>query len=143
LNEARRLTDPRYSARPYAAVAAGSAIVLSIARVLTPSPSGVGTHEQLGIPACVFLKVTGWRCPSCGLTTSFAYAAHFSFAEAFFAQPFGFFLFLLVCMAIPSAMVLGWRRVPIENLLYGRYSNQVLYILLALYLGAWIYKLVT
>jgi hypothetical protein len=121
----------------------GCALILSIARVLTPSSSGIGTHEQLGIPACVFLKVTGWRCPSCGLTTSFAYAAHFRFVEAFFAQPFGFALFLLVCLSIPMAIVLGSKRIPIESVLYGRFSNAVLYTLLSLYLAAWVYKLAT
>lgn len=143
LNEARSLTGPQYSSLPYAAVGVGCVIILSLARVLTPSPTGVGTHEQLGIPACVFLKVTGWRCPSCGLTTSFAYAAHLRFVEAFLAQPFGFFLFLLVCLSIPVALFLSVKRVPIENLLYGRFSNAVLYTLLFLYLAAWGYKIAT
>ena len=116
--------------------------MLSIARVLTPSPSGVGTHEQLGLPACIFLKVTGWRCPSCGLTTSFSYAAHFRFGEALFAQPFGLFLFVLVFLSIPLAVYLAWKRVPIDTLIFGRYSNPVLYTLLAFYLIAWIYKLI-
>lgn len=143
MNEARSLSLTRYSSVPYVAWLTGCVMVLSIARVLTPSSTGVGTHEQLGIPACVFLKVTGWRCPSCGLTTSFAYAAHFRFVDAFFTQPFGFLLFLLACFSIPLALFYWLKRIPVENLLYGRYSNAVVYALLFLYLAAWGYKLAT
>lgn len=32
----------------------------------------MGTHMQLGIPPCTFMGMTGWPCPSCGMTTSFA-----------------------------------------------------------------------
>ncbi len=31
-----------------------------------------GTHRQFGLPPCSFKEVTGWPCPSCGMTSSFA-----------------------------------------------------------------------
>ncbi len=49
--------------------------VMGIARVVKPDPRGYGTHEQLGLPPCSFRMLTGVACPSCGMTTSFAYVA--------------------------------------------------------------------
>lgn len=125
----------------YLAMVAGSTAVLAVARVLKPSPTGIGTHEQLGLPPCFFHRLTGWPCPSCGLTTSFAYAARFRFVEAFASQPFGLLLFFLVCLSVPLALALMYRRVPLEQWLHGRWSNPAFYALLTLYVLGWIYKL--
>jgi hypothetical protein len=56
-------------------VAAGLLLVslLVTARMLEPSPSGLGTHRQLGLPPCDFLSAYGKRCPACGMTTSWSY----------------------------------------------------------------------
>ena len=32
----------------------------------------MGTHQQLGLPPCNFVTLTGYPCPACGMTTSFA-----------------------------------------------------------------------
>ena len=44
---------------------------LWLATRLEPSPTGWGTHMQLGLPPCGFLVLTGRPCPSCGMTTAF------------------------------------------------------------------------
>ena len=36
------------------------------------SPRALATHQQLGLPPCTFLEVTGVPCPACGMTTSFS-----------------------------------------------------------------------
>src|SRR6516225_4174378 len=82
-----------------------ASFVLGIARWLTPSPAGVGTHERLGLPPCLFLKFTGWPCPSCGLTTSFAHAARFHFVRAAIAQPFGLVAFIMTALLVPASLV--------------------------------------
>ena len=51
--------------------------VFAIAIKLDPyqddgSPRVMATHQQLGLPPCTFLEVTGVPCPACGMTTSFA-----------------------------------------------------------------------
>ena len=35
-------------------------------------PRVMATHQQLGLPPCTFLEVTGVPCPACGMTTSFS-----------------------------------------------------------------------
>lgn len=57
-------------------LAAGALVVLSLlatAASLRPDPRGQGTHEQLGLPPCTFRVLFGKRCPSCGMTTAWAY----------------------------------------------------------------------
>ena len=62
-------------------------IVLGV--FVAPDDRGYGTHEQLGLPACGVMKVTGIPCPGCGVTTSVALAASGRFADSFVNQPFG------------------------------------------------------
>ncbi len=83
--------------------------VLVTARLLTPAASGVGTHEQLGLPPCGILAWTGWPCPACGLTTAFAYLAHFDPLASVHANPMGVPLFLATLLFVPAAMRALWR----------------------------------
>jgi len=75
-------------------VALGCGVLLAFSAWLKPSETGVGTHEQLGLPPCEFMVRTGWPCPTCGMTTSFAALAHGRFALAWRAHPFGAILFV-------------------------------------------------
>ena len=55
----------------------GLVTVFGIAFYLNPyqedgTPRSMATHQQLGMPPCNFLVLTGKPCPSCGMTTSFA-----------------------------------------------------------------------
>lgn len=47
--------------------------LLMVSRCLAPEPTGMGTHRQLGLPECGFLMASGFPCPSCGMTTSWAW----------------------------------------------------------------------
>ena len=125
----------------YLFIALGSTFSMLLGRYLTPSATGVGTHEQLGLPACPTLHLTGYPCPSCGLTTSFALAARMEFTEALQVQPFGLIIFFLAIVLIPGSVYLLARRKPVIDLIVSRRSNLIMYILLALYLGGWAYKI--
>lgn len=70
-----------------------SAAVLGLAAHLPPDPSGFGTHRALGLGPCTLLAITGWPCPTCGMTTTFSLAMHGHPILAFLNQPFGFLLF--------------------------------------------------
>lgn len=93
-----------------------SLTVVGVSAGLTPSAAGVGTHMQLGLPACGFLARTGWPCPSCGLTTSFALAARGRFADAAFVQPFGFVLFVALLGAAPFFLYRAARPVALGKI---------------------------
>ncbi len=73
-------------------VAAACLTVLGVAAALRADPSGHGTHTQIGLAPCQFLAATGRPCPTCGMTTAFAHAAHGSYASGWLAQPLGLVL---------------------------------------------------
>jgi hypothetical protein len=56
-----------------AAVGLAAFALLVMARTLTPDSRGYGTHEQLGLAACGFARLTGVKCPTCGATTAWAH----------------------------------------------------------------------
>lgn len=73
-----------------------SLTLLLLSLRLDPDPRGLGTHEQLGLPACGYLERTGKPCLSCGMTTAFAHMAALSPRSAFVANPMGAILFVCV-----------------------------------------------
>ncbi|MBM3787244.1 MAG: DUF2752 domain-containing protein [Acidobacteria bacterium] len=123
----------------FLALAAGG--VLAVAAGLIPDGNGLGTHTQLGLPACGFRTLTGKACPSCGLTTSFALAVRGRFLDAAAVQPFGFGLFLLCAGSIPALLFAGIRAVPLSRVFQPDRAIRVLQVGGAAYFGAWLYKL--
>ena len=118
-------------------------IVLGIAAWLTPDPSGVGTHQQLGLHACSTLAVTGYPCPTCGMTTAFAFAAHGQILAAFHAQPAGAFLALATACA---ALVSGYAffvGLSLFRLADAFWSPRPLFILGGIVVAGWVYKIFT
>jgi hypothetical protein len=89
-----------------ALVAVGCVGVLIRAATLVPSPSGVGTHSEMGLAACAFYERTGVPCPGCGMTTSFAWFARGNVAASFYVQPLGFLLAVVTAVcAVGGAYV--------------------------------------
>lgn len=91
--------------------------ILAVAAWLDPAvAAGHGTHTQLGLNGCTVLSLTGWPCPMCGMTTTFALMAEGRILEAAWNQPFGVVLFLGVVgmMAVGVAELVWptdrWRR---------------------------------
>jgi len=115
--------------------------VLALAAWLKPSASGYGTHMQLGLPPCNFLLWTHHPCPSCGLTTCFAWMVRGQLGKAFLANPFGILAFLATVAAIPAAMVLLWRRISFRRITESAHFTKAVYAGTALYFLSWIFKL--
>jgi hypothetical protein len=72
---------------------------LITAATLTPNPSGLGTHTALGLPACGFQQTLGIPCPSCGMTTSWAWFVRGDILRSFWVQPMGMVLAVMAAMA--------------------------------------------
>lgn len=116
--------------------------VLIVAWRLTPDPSGAGTHQQLGLPACGWLVASGYPCPTCGMTTAFAAAAHGDPWRAIVSQPLG------ALLAVGTA-VFFWAslHVAVFGSQLGRaagrlLSGKILWTALVVFLLAWGYKIV-
>lgn len=125
----------------YLSLTALAIVTLSLARWLKPSANGFGTHEQIGLPPCLFFKLTGVPCPTCGMTTSFAHSARFHFYQAVITQPFGFIAFWLTVISIPLFLVLLRRRVPWSITISTRGVDWLIYVLLFAGLLSWLYKI--
>jgi hypothetical protein len=116
---------------------------LGAAAWLTPAEAGHGTHEQVGLPACVWPVVFGVPCPTCGMTTAFARAADGDLLGSLRAQPFGFLLALGTAGAFWVALYgsVGGSR---AGEVYGTMLRpKVLWGLAALAAAAWAYKIAT
>jgi hypothetical protein len=115
--------------------------VLAVAAWLKPDARGYGTHTQLGLPPCFFLRLTHLPCPSCGLTTCFAYAVRFQFRKAFLANPFGILAFLGTVSLVPASILLLWRRMSFRRITESAHFIKAVYAATALYFLSWIFKL--
>lgn len=90
-------------------IAAVPLALLVLAGQLEPSSSGIGTHQQLGLPPCSMLFVLGVRCPSCGMTTSWAHFARGQWLDSLRAHPGGFLLACLGLFVAWLSLAACWR----------------------------------
>lgn len=86
-----------------AAAAVGVLALLITARCLEPSATGIGTHQQLGLPPCTSVVLFGVRCPSCGMTTSWALATRGRLLESMQINAGGFLLVLIAIAYLPAS----------------------------------------
>ena len=102
-------------------VLGGATVLLGVAAWLTPSPTGVGTHQQLGLAPCSMLLLGGVPCPTCGMTTAFSHTVRGQWISAIVVQPAGFVLALatiaaafvsLAVLATGKVWVVNWYRIP-------------------------------
>lgn len=94
----------------YCGLGIGMLALLVVARLLQPSPEGLGTHQQLfDLPPCGFIMFLGLPCPSCGMTTAWAHFTRGHLIQAWHANAGGM---LLALFALPIGIWLvrsGWR----------------------------------
>ncbi len=80
--------------------AAGLMGLFAIARRLEPDPRGFGTHTQLGLGPCAYLTTTSRLCPTCGMTTAYAWVVRGNLGRAWQANPAGC---LYALLSVPLA----------------------------------------
>ncbi len=106
---------------------------------LTPSPAMAGTHTQLWLPPCLFLRLTSIPCATCGLTTSFAALAHGQIGLALRAHPFGAVIYIytaLITLAAAGAILLR-RAMSLEIAARAWEVGAVLALMWAAKLAVW------
>ena len=111
----------------------GAGAILAAARLLTPDPSGYGTHEHIFLLPCVFRSVTGLPCPFCGMTTAFALMARGQWAAAFgihALSPAAYLLTWGVMLAGAVGLVRNRRAVP--QWLFGQRAGRVILFIILL-----------
>src|SRR5438046_2858890 len=91
--------------------------VLLVAARLNPNPAGESTHTQLGMNACQFLAQTGLPCPSCGMTTSFAWFVRGNLLASLYVQPMGTVLAALTALTFWAAVYIGLTGKPFARLM--------------------------
>ena len=133
---ADEVTSPWQRRAAWLGLALGTLGVLAVARVLHPDPRGFGTHTQLGLPPCAFHALTGLPCPTCGLTTSFAYMARWQITPAFGAHPVGVPLFVLTGLACGAALCGAARAWPLGPT-FQRLRIAGLAVIIAVSVAAW------
>ena len=138
---ARRRLGPR--ARALAA--AGSAAIfalLATARGLRPDPRGFGTHERLGLHPCLFRSRFGLPCPSCGMTTSWAWLMRGDPGDAWRASPAGALLLPAAAVLMVWLLVAATRgRAPLVDSPAGLGARLAAWAAVLIF-GAWLIRLV-
>jgi hypothetical protein len=123
------------------AVGLGLVLLLAIAAMLKPSPSQLGTHQQLGLPPCTFLAIFGIPCPTCGMTTAWADLMHGELFLAFKANTSGVLLAVLAMTASPWLLIsavrgcwLGWKP-------NGTATAYISTVIIVISLVQWVFRL--
>lgn len=127
-----------------ATLALGSGGVLGVAAWLDPAPQGHSTHLQLGLGRCTIYSLSGWPCPMCGMTTSFALFADLHPVTAFLNQPFSSVLFLLTVLTfgIAVAEVVDARgRWEAISRVIAPYEGRLAALFVAGMVGGWLWKI--
>jgi len=125
------------------ALAAGLACfaVLIVAMRLTPSPTGMGTHTALGLQPCAFALRLGIPCPSCGMTTSFAWFVRGNLAASFYVQPMGCLLALATAFGFWLGFYIALTGRPVYRLLDFLAPRRAILPLMGLVILAWAWKI--
>ena len=77
--------------------------ILVTARCLVPDASGMGTHQQLGLPPCTSVVLFNAPCPACGMTTSWSLFTRGQFFAAVTTNAGGALLAIIALAYIPAS----------------------------------------
>ncbi len=135
--------DGPFGGRVYAAgVLAFSITVMTVAARLNPTGLREGTHQQLGLPPCGFVTMTGLPCPTCGMTTAFSHTIRGQVVQAVESQPAGFVLAVGTILAgVLAAVAMATGRRPALNW-YRINPVHLVWIGSVLFVAAWGVKIV-
>jgi len=116
--------------------------VLVVASGLRPNPAGVGSHRVMNLEPCTFLRTTGLPCPSCGMTTSFAWFVRGNLAASLYVQPMGTLLAAAAGMTFWAGLYVAATGKPVYRRLFEEVPPAYYVIVpLGLAIAAWAWKI--
>jgi hypothetical protein len=110
--------------------------------------AGLLPLDKYPLGFCVFKKITGFPCPTCGFTRAFCSFASGNWAEGVYLCPFALIVFILVALAcVYNAVVItlplfGLRNKPEFLRLSQKKMIWMAVVLFLLIMANWIYRLV-
>ena len=123
-------------------VALGCLAVLVTAVMLEPSRAGTATHTRLGFDECQFLTTTGIPCPSCGMTTSFAWFVRGHVLASFYVQPMGTLLAAAAGMSFWGGLYIVATGKPVYRRLFAQLpASYTVLVPLGIAIAAWAWKI--
>lgn len=122
-------------------IAVACLIPLVIAAGLQPSAAGFATHTQLGLQECAFLHQTGLPCPSCGMTTSWAWFVRGNVIASLYVQPMGTVLAIITFAAVWIGLYVAITGRPVYRLLRLLPGRYYFVPLLSFAIVAWAWKI--
>jgi hypothetical protein len=128
-------------------IVAGLVLVFYTAATLNPYYSDgtartMETHTLLGLPPCTFKTLTGFPCPSCGMTTSFALLVRGDVWHSMRANFVGTLLAMFCLLLIPWSLVSVWLGRPLFMTSIEDVFARIVIGFLALLLTRWVIVLV-
>ncbi len=140
----RRLNAVSASGRVLSGVIAAMMLaVLCIAAWVRPSPDGHGTHTQLGMYPCGWVRVLNKPCPTCGMTTAFAHAADSRLDRALIVQPMGAILAVGTAAGFWTALHVAFTGSRLGSICATMFRPWGVWTLAGLTAAAWAYKMLT
>ena len=116
-------------------------ILLCIALFLKPSSNGIGTHQQLGLPACGWVAAADIPCPTCGMTTAWSHTVRGQLPSAWMAQPLGMLLALTAFAVAIGAFITAISGISFQSLLYRYSPTKVIIVIASLAILSWAFKI--
>jgi len=123
-------------------VLAGVVALLAFAASLDPDRLEAHNSGYRLLPPCGILVQTGYPCPTCYMSRSFAYMMHGRPDKAFAAQIFGALLCVLVIYLGFGALHVLISGKPWKPFWHKWRRRYTLGLLVLLFFGAWIFKLI-
>ena len=116
---------------------------LVLATVLSASPDGHGTHEQLGLPRCAWPAAFDAPCPTCGMTTAFAHTLDGDYTRAFLVQPAGMLIAVVTAALFWLSLHVAATGSRLGRIGAGLLRPRALWAVGAVLAASWVYKLLT
>ena len=96
--------------------------------------------DETAYPSCVFKSITGYDCPSCGLTRSFYSMSHLGIAEAFQYHLMGPVLYIVLFLLLLKFSYESFFRKEIRINTTPRTKKIIFLALTVIWLTFWLSK---